>query len=363
MLTFSGICWLAIFSLLAYGLLLGPGTYSLRFGVLPVHAYDAKHGGILAANSYTPPLRRAGAALRMGHLAAFTEFLTLATLLSYMGAYFGYTGCLHHIHRDECDLERLCKDLTPELVLQGLMAVKRQQLVHLHNEPWRRRASAVAAAAAIDEAGFGAAAAAFEAALGPEATLRPSLARVASEEKEQPITAGSARERGWRERVNALKVLPERCGQGDAQLTAFGEPALVQLKEIFAALSAAVAQAETAADEERKWLSVPRAGEAGSAAHASAASPGEEGDASVTERGGDEGFEELTVRLAEVHRPELRGSCAVCRVCDGAPPSRAPHAGRAFHRRAAGGARGVLGGAPDADSGAALRIHLATRAA
>ena len=54
MLTFSSLCWLAILSLLAYGFILGPETYSLRFGVLPVWTYGAKKVSVFSANPNPP---------------------------------------------------------------------------------------------------------------------------------------------------------------------------------------------------------------------------------------------------------------------------------------------------------------------
>ena len=96
------LCWIAIFSLLAYGLLFGPGTYSLRFGVLPLWTYDHRNQAIRAANSSTLAIFGA-LVLLLGWstLAAYTEILTLATLLSYLAAYLCYTYCLHYIHKEQ----------------------------------------------------------------------------------------------------------------------------------------------------------------------------------------------------------------------------------------------------------------------
>ena len=51
MLAFSAIMWIAIGSLISYAMLDGPGTYSIRFGLLPVWTYDDKRGGVKQSNS------------------------------------------------------------------------------------------------------------------------------------------------------------------------------------------------------------------------------------------------------------------------------------------------------------------------
>ena len=206
MVTFSCVCFVTIGSLVAYGAFYGPTEYSIRFGVLPVWEYDPSHGSTREAHSSTTAF---GTALLLllgwAAIAAYTEVLTLATLLSYLGAYVAYTVCLHAIHREQISVARLCDDLTPEMVAQGASAVRRQQHALLE----RRRHPPPAVAAYRAEHGLAPVDDAFVAAC---------------------------------ERM--LQCLPERCKCDDAMLTDPGQPAQRELESVLARLVATAGDAQ-----------------------------------------------------------------------------------------------------------------------
>ena len=134
MLAFSAITWIAIGSLISYAMLDGPGTYSIRFGLLPVWTYDDKRGGVKQSNSS----RLAGFSalllvLFWSTVCAYTELLTLATLLSYVAAYMCHTMCLHATHCSKVDTKGLCADLTPKMVAQAVQFVRRHHMQALHD--------------------------------------------------------------------------------------------------------------------------------------------------------------------------------------------------------------------------------------
>lgn len=90
----------------------------MRVGVLPLYSYNAAMSCAVEANSATLALF-AALVLLLGWcaFAAYTELQALATLLSYLAAWFCYVVCLHASHRaGRADLRRLCEDLTPEMV-------------------------------------------------------------------------------------------------------------------------------------------------------------------------------------------------------------------------------------------------------
>ena len=132
MLAFSAMCFIAIGSLLCYGLLTRPGTHALRFGVLPVWAYDSHSNVTKEANAPTLALF-AAVALLLGWcvFAAYTELQAASTLLSYLAAWLCYVISLHAMHRRQFDVQRLAEDLTPEMVAQGVLTVAAQQLASL----------------------------------------------------------------------------------------------------------------------------------------------------------------------------------------------------------------------------------------
>ena len=51
MVAVSAVCWLGIGSLFSYGVFHTTGTHQLRFGVLPIWAYDAQRACATEANS------------------------------------------------------------------------------------------------------------------------------------------------------------------------------------------------------------------------------------------------------------------------------------------------------------------------
>ena len=91
MLALSAVCFTTIGSLLFYGLFQQPGASHVRFGVLPVWAYDSDGCTTREANAPTFSLF-AALAILLGWcaLAAFTELQAVATLLSYLAAWLCY---------------------------------------------------------------------------------------------------------------------------------------------------------------------------------------------------------------------------------------------------------------------------------
>jgi hypothetical protein len=91
-------------------------------------AYDAHASCAVEANSTTLALFGALALLLSWcALAAYTELQAIATLLSYLAAWLCYVVCLHAAHRRHLDLPTLCDDLTPEMVVQGVLTALQQQ--------------------------------------------------------------------------------------------------------------------------------------------------------------------------------------------------------------------------------------------
>ena len=100
----------------------------MRDGVLPIWAYDAHGATAREANAPTLALFAAlGLLLSWCSVAAYTELQALATLLAYLAAWLCYVVTLHATHTKQLDLKRLCDDLTPEMVAQGVLTVVQQQ--------------------------------------------------------------------------------------------------------------------------------------------------------------------------------------------------------------------------------------------
>lgn len=128
MLAFSVLFIIATLSLLAYGLS-NTFAYHVRSNfILPVWAYDSTTGAFLQANS--PVIAIFGGLwmlLLWAGVAVYSRVTTAPSLVSSFSVSLLYMYSMHAVHADQISLQRLCHDLTPEMVAQAVTVTKKRR--------------------------------------------------------------------------------------------------------------------------------------------------------------------------------------------------------------------------------------------
>ena len=127
MLAFTVLLIITTLSLLAYGL--GDSSaYHVRSNfILPLWEYDSQKGVFQQANtSVLATFAGLWLLLLWAGFAVYTQVTTLPSLVSAFSVSLLYMYTMHAVHSDQTSLERLCKDLTPEMVAQAVAATKKQ---------------------------------------------------------------------------------------------------------------------------------------------------------------------------------------------------------------------------------------------
>ena len=127
MLAFTVLLIITTLSLLAYGL--GDSSaYHIRSNfILPIWEYDSQKDVFRQANtSVLATFAGLWLLLLWAGFAVYTRVTTLPSLVSAFSVSLLYMYTMHAVHSDQTSLERLCKDLTPEMVAQAVTATKKQ---------------------------------------------------------------------------------------------------------------------------------------------------------------------------------------------------------------------------------------------
>ena len=127
MLAFTVLLIITTLSLLAYGL--GDSSaYHVRSNfILPLWEYDSQKDVFQQANtSVLATFAGLWLLLLWAGFAVYTQVTTLPSLVSAFSVSLLYMYTMHAVHSDQTSLERLCKDLTPEMVAQAVAATKKQ---------------------------------------------------------------------------------------------------------------------------------------------------------------------------------------------------------------------------------------------
>ena len=127
MLAFTVICIITTLSLLAYGLGHSPAYHVRSNFILPIWEYDSQKDVFRQANaSVLATFAGLWLLLLWAGVAEYTRVTTIPSLVSAFSVSLLYMYTMHAVHSDQTSLERLCKDLTPEMVAQAVTATKKQ---------------------------------------------------------------------------------------------------------------------------------------------------------------------------------------------------------------------------------------------
>ena len=127
MLAFTVLLIITTLSLLAYGLGDSPAYHVRSNFILPIWEYDSQKDVFRQANtSVLATFAGLWLLLIWAQFAVYTRVSTLPSLVSAFSVSLLYMYTMHAVHSDQTSLERLCKDLTPEMVAQAVTATKKQ---------------------------------------------------------------------------------------------------------------------------------------------------------------------------------------------------------------------------------------------
>lgn len=127
MLAFTVLLLITTLSLLAFGLG-DTSAYHVRSNfILPIWEYDSQKDVFRQSNtSVLATFAGLWLLLLWAGFAVYTRVTTLPSLVSAFSVSLLYMYTMHAVHSDQTSLERLCKDLTPEMVAQAVTATKKQ---------------------------------------------------------------------------------------------------------------------------------------------------------------------------------------------------------------------------------------------
>ena len=198
MLAFSVLFIIATLSLLAYGLS-NTFAYHVRSNfILPVWAYDSTTGAFLQANSSViATFGGLWMLMLWAGVTVYTRVTTAPSLVSSFSVSLLYMYSMHAVHADQISLQRLCHDLTPEMVAQAVTVTK------------KRRAGSAALSA-------------------PPANAPMGVVAITMERPEKPTT------------INFGQIT-DTCAE--SSMLQFGAPAHAQVNRVFAELHSLLCKA------------------------------------------------------------------------------------------------------------------------